>query len=385
MSWVSRRLALVELLPETIQQQVREGKIAGAGGDEVSGAGGAVNTWKTASGWPRFSPGITARRGKPASCTPPGARARRRSASASLIPPELFLKTQRQAAGERPAGAAAELMRDLEMVTAIVNRAQRRLTGAAARKWTVQQRTGAVPHQIERTQANWAASTKKWTESDRMLSQSQRTTILELDARESASARSRGCWGSPGLAVRRVLRSKSIEVPELHRAEKAEPYWRADPGAFSTCKGNLVRVHEELVAAGAELSYPALTAFCRRHRIGQAPPVSGGPVSVRAGRRDPARHVAARGGTGRQETQSADGLGSAVLLADAVLSVLSGISTFRLQGLSHRRTAVFSGATEQVMIDNTHVVVLRGTGREMIAVPEMAGLRRAFRVPVRGA
>src|SRR5256885_16606442 len=27
-SWVSRRLALVELLPETIQQQVREGKIA---------------------------------------------------------------------------------------------------------------------------------------------------------------------------------------------------------------------------------------------------------------------------------------------------------------------------------------------------------------------
>src|SRR5437660_3438287 len=30
----------------------------------------------------------------------------------------------------------------------------------------------------------------------------------------------------------------------------------------------------------------------------------------------------------------------------------------------------FSGATKQVMIDNTHVVVLRGTGREMISVPE---------------
>jgi hypothetical protein len=28
-SWVSRRLALVELLPEAIQQQVREGKLAG--------------------------------------------------------------------------------------------------------------------------------------------------------------------------------------------------------------------------------------------------------------------------------------------------------------------------------------------------------------------
>jgi hypothetical protein len=30
-----------------------------------------------------------------------------------------------------------------------------------------------------------------------------------------------------------------------------------------------VRVHEELVASGsAELSYAALTAFCRRHGIG---------------------------------------------------------------------------------------------------------------------
>jgi hypothetical protein len=29
------------------------------------------------------------------------------------------------------------------------------------------------------------------------------------------------------------------------------------------------------------------------------------------------------------------------------------------------------GATERVMIDNTHVVVLRGTGREMVPVPEM--------------
>src|SRR6202521_4806127 len=31
----------------------------------------------------------------------------------------------------------------------------------------------------------------------------------------------------------------------------------------------------------------------------------------------------------------------------------------------------FGGASERVMIDNTHVVVLRGTGREMIPVPEM--------------
>lgn len=31
----------------------------------------------------------------------------------------------------------------------------------------------------------------------------------------------------------------------------------------------------------------------------------------------------------------------------------------------------FGGATKQIMIDNTHVVVLRGTGRDMVPVPEM--------------
>src|SRR5207247_10325239 len=41
----------------------------------------------------------------------------------------------------------------------------------------------------------------------------------------------------------------------------------------------------------------------------------------------------------------------------------------------------FAGATERVMIDNTHVVVLRGTGAAMIPVPEMEtfGERFGFR------
>jgi Mu transposase, C-terminal domain len=38
----------------------------------------------------------------------------------------------------------------------------------------------------------------------------------------------------------------------------------------------------------------------------------------------------------------------------------------------------FSGASERVMIDNTHVVVLRGTGREMVAVPEMVAFAERF-------
>jgi hypothetical protein len=38
----------------------------------------------------------------------------------------------------------------------------------------------------------------------------------------------------------------------------------------------------------------------------------------------------------------------------------------------------FNGATQRVMIDNTHVVVLRGTGQQMVPVPEMAAFAERF-------
>jgi hypothetical protein len=44
-----------------------------------------------------------------------------------------------------------------------------------------------------------------------------------------------------------------------------------------------VRVHEELAVSGVELSYPALTAFCRRQGIGQTPIVPAGQYSFDPG------------------------------------------------------------------------------------------------------
>jgi hypothetical protein len=57
-----------------------------------------------------------------------------------------------------------------------------------------------------------------------------------------------------------------------------------------------------------------------------------------------------------------------VCCADFVLPVLSDVPAFRLQGVSDRRTTYVSAAPARVMIDNTHVVVLRGAGRDLIAI-----------------
>jgi len=149
-SWVSRRLALVELVPQAIQQQVREGKILAQVAlkflvpvarqsledcqrmaaifaqhhCDTRQAGQLYGAWR------KGSPTIRKR---------------------ILDDPELFFKTQRQAEEKAPAGTGAELLRDLEMVVAIVTRAQRRLAGAAAMEVDPQQ-AKAARYQIERIQ-----------------------------------------------------------------------------------------------------------------------------------------------------------------------------------------------------------------------------------------
>ena len=104
-----------------------------------------------------------------------------------------------------------------------------------------------------------------------MLSQAQRTAILELSAKGVSKREIARVLQLSRQTVRKVLRSNSTQVPEIQRAEKAEPYRQQILELLVSCKGNLVRVHEELQAQGAVMSYPALTAFCRRHGIGQTP------------------------------------------------------------------------------------------------------------------
>jgi transposase len=178
--------------------------------------------------------------------------------------------------------------------------------------------------------------------------------------------------------VRKVLRSNSAQVPEIQRAEKAEPYRQQILELLSTCKGNLVRVHEELQAQGAVLSYPALTAFCRRHGIGQTPMLPAGQYHFEPGvemQHDTSPHEVEVGGR-KYKAQTA----SAVLCYSRMLffQIRPTFQRFDCKVFLTEALRYMGGACARVMIDNTHVVVLRGTGREMIPVPEMEAFAERF-------
>jgi transposase len=211
-----------------------------------------------------------------------------------------------------------------------------------------------------------------------MLSRSQRTTILELAGQGVSKREIARVLGVSRLSVRRVLRASSAEVPELDRGEKAEPYRQQILELMHQCKGNLVRVHEELVAGGAALSYQALTAFCRRHGIGQPPVVAAGRYEFEPGeemQHDTSPHEVQLGGK-KRKVQTA----SAVLCYSRMLlfQCYPSFQRFDCKVFLTDALRYFSGSPARVMIDNTHVVVLRGTGREMVPVPEMAAFGERF-------
>jgi transposase len=211
-----------------------------------------------------------------------------------------------------------------------------------------------------------------------MLSQAQRITILELHTQGVSKREIARVLEISRVAVRKVLRSNSTTVPELHRPEKAEPYRQQILELFGKCKGNLVRVHEELAASGAEMSYQALTAFCRRHGIGQTPPVAVGQYHFAPGeemQHDTSPHDVELGGR-KRKVQTA----SAVLCYSRMLffQCYPTFQRFDCKVFLTEALRYFSGAAGRVMIDNTHVVVLRGSGRDMVPVPEMAAFAERF-------
>ena len=210
-----------------------------------------------------------------------------------------------------------------------------------------------------------------------MLDQTTRQTILKLhEAGHGTRAIARALQISRG-AVKAVLHDGRAEPPPMARAERAEPHRDDILALYTECGGNLVRVHEELVARHqVALSYPALTAFCRKHGIGHEPAKPAGRYHFEPGQEmqhDTSPHDVHIGGALRR-VQTA----SLVLAYSRRLyfQFYPRFTRFECKVFLDDGVTYHDGACEHCMIDNTHVVVLAGTGKQMVPVPEMEAFAR---------
>ena len=129
MSWVSRRLALVELLPEAVQRHVRDGSVTA----QIAMKYLVPVARVSAEDCERMAAAFVKHRcdtRQAAQLYTAWREGSRVVRERILAEPELFLKTQRQQPQVEKPAAAEQVGRDLEMALAILRRAGRRLNEA---------------------------------------------------------------------------------------------------------------------------------------------------------------------------------------------------------------------------------------------------------------
>jgi transposase len=211
-----------------------------------------------------------------------------------------------------------------------------------------------------------------------MLDQNTRAAILRLREQKHGTRAIARALGISRRAVCKVIASGSVAVPLVERRELAEPYRDQILELHAACRGHMGRVHEELAKQGATLSYQALTAFCRRHGIGYEAPLPAG------------RYEFAPGEEMQHDTSPHRAMMKGVLVSVQTASLVlcySRLVYFQMYPRFRRfeckifltdALGYFGGAARRCMIDNTHVVVLKGTGKTMVAVPEMVVFGERF-------
>lgn len=209
-----------------------------------------------------------------------------------------------------------------------------------------------------------------------MLERRIRATILQLkDKGLGTRAIARTLELSRG-AVKRVIAQGSEEPVPLWRPSSLTDRLPEILELKERCRDNLVRVHEELSASGAKVSYPALTAFVRSHR--PTTKIPAGRYHFAPGKEiqhDTSPHDALVGDK-KWRLQTA----SAVLCHSRMLFFQCYVRYTRFEAKVFLTSALrfFDGVTERVMVDNTSVIRGRGTGAEMEPAPEMAAFSERF-------
>ena len=234
-SWVSRRLALVELLPESIQQQVREGRISAHVAMKFLVPMARVSLDDCQRMAEAFAQQhcTTRQAGELYAAWRDGtAKTRERI----LQQPDLWLKAQRQVEPKPPpTTAAGELLRDLETAAAIVSRASRRLSAAAPEMDATQcDEARRNIHRVRKQLEQLETGIAKEPEHAEPI-----TTNHHPGTGRSESEQTRDCAGAERLPVDGA-QSPALELrggARVPSARESRTLPANDPGSFSGLQG----------------------------------------------------------------------------------------------------------------------------------------------------
>ncbi len=205
--------------------------------------------------------------------------------------------------------------------------------------------------------------------------------MLDLDRRKAVFVLRRQGHGLRAIAralnttrttVGRVLEAGEDADPSPKREVKADEHRERILQEVAECRGNLVRVHEELTAAGIEIGYSTLARFAQKNHLVRPAPKPAGEYRFGPG-------AESQHDTSPHNVSFTDGCrvcqcASLVLGYSRMLffEYFPRFTRFECKLFLTDAAKYFSGACDRTIVDNTHVVVLYGTGSDAVIVPEMA-------------
>ena len=178
--------------------------------------------------------------------------------------------------------------------------------------------------------------------------------------------------------AREIVRSGQVDVPSRESSDQTEPHAELLRELFQRCEGNRVRVAEELATHEIAIPYSTLTAGLRRLGVGVRIKQPAGRYDFDPGvemQHDTSPHQLERGGR-RRQVQTA--------------SLVLGYSRMRFQQsyptwnrfwckVFLTDALVFlQGAAGRCMVDNSSVVIARGSGKNATIAPEMEAFAERF-------
>ena len=211
-----------------------------------------------------------------------------------------------------------------------------------------------------------------------MLDKETRQAVLVLKAQGFSLRRIARELRISRRSVVTVLQEGTAEIPPMAPKGALEPHLERVRTEVVACKGNLVRVREELAQDGIEVKYSTLARFVARHRLRKPPKAPSGRYEFGPGKEmqfDTSPHdVKFRQAKRRCQCASLIFGHSRMLF----VQYYPRFTRFECKVFLTDALRFFGGACQRCIIDNTNVVVTAGTGPDAVAAPEMEAFEERF-------
>ncbi len=211
-----------------------------------------------------------------------------------------------------------------------------------------------------------------------MLDYATRTAILRLRTEGHGTKRIARELRISRNSVKKVLESGEAAVPPMERDTTLDEHLDKVRALHEVCRGNWVRVHEELAVQGVEVGYSTLTAFARHAGIGAIEKRRTGRYIFEPGQEmqhDTSPHrVVVAGKEQKLECASLVLCYSRLMYAQC----FTRWRRFEVKIFLTEAVQYLGGAASAAMLDNHSVVVIAGTGAAATIAPEMEAFSDRF-------